>query len=491
MPIAVLVVVLVAMRVAQTGGVAELGLQLLLIAAFAIVALLDLRVAVAIAVLELALGGASGQWTVIGSYISARIAMDGICLLVALTKLVPAAMTDRAVLGRYALHATFLGVLMPAVWMPLGLLNGNAPADVLGDGNGYAFLAFALVLPALALYGDLGWLRRWLLVSCAAVAVATLGIALAINALHVSGSIVQAVLFQRLALGGNLSVVPPGLTLRVYLGIGVYLQVGLILAVMGVLQRPRRALAWALVALFVIALAVTYTRGYWFAAAFGVLVLLLLSIRLRWILAIGFIGTVVFVSSLWVGYYVLHASYPVAVMIRIVSTFTIGQLPGQPDPGGPGDISNAIRAKQAQVLIPHIAERPILGWGFGTVAPDYPLGKIYSYELGYLDIAYKTGLIGLVLFLSFPLRLILDALRVRRGRLRGPPGLPAREAAVPVAVIASLLALGATNPYLTAAFGITPLLLMIAWLDPFGRAAERAPEKEPELTRPQSVAAGA
>ena len=38
----------------------------------------------------------------------------------------------------------------------------------------------------------------------------------------------------------------------------------------------------------------------------------------------------------------------------------------------------------------------------------------YSYELSYLDLTLKAGAIGLLLFLSFPLRLIVDALRLRR-----------------------------------------------------------------------------
>jgi hypothetical protein len=119
-------------------------------------------------------------------------------------------------------------------------------------------------------------------------------------------------------------------------------------------------------------------------------------------------------------------------------------------------------------LLAHIAERPVLGWGFGTIAPDYAYGDIYSYELAYLDLAYKTGLVGLVLFLSFPLRLLIDSVRARLGRIRLPAGVDPREAAVPGAIILSLLVTGATNPYLTAAFGLAPIIFAIAWLDPFG-----------------------
>jgi hypothetical protein len=38
--------------------------------------------------------------------------------------------------------------------------------------------------------------------------------------------------------------------------------------------------------------------------------------------------------------------------------------------------------------------------------------------------------------------------------------------AVPAAIILSILVASATNPYLMGAFGIMPILLAIAWLDP-------------------------
>ena len=131
-----------------------------------------------------------------------------------------------------------------------------------------------------------------------------------------------------------------------------------------------------------------------------------------------------------------------------------------------GEVSNLIRAEQARVLLGHIRERPILGWGFGTIAPDYRYGSIFSYELAFLDLWYKTGIVGLFLFLSFPIRLIVDALRGRLGRLSIPLGLEPRAMAVVVAVISSVLISGATNPYFLAAFGLCPILAMIAWLEP-------------------------
>ncbi len=88
----------------------------------------------------------------------------------------------------------------------------------------------------------------------------------------------------------------------------------------------------------------------------------------------------------------------------------------QSSAGGGGDIageaSNAYKVAEAKALWGYIKRRPIYGYGFGKVASDFSTG--YSYELSYLDLLLKAGFIGLLLYLSFPLRLIADAWRLRQ-----------------------------------------------------------------------------
>ena len=136
------------------------------------------------------------------------------------------------------------------------------------------------------------------------------------------------------------------------------------------------------------------------------------------------------------------------------------------------------------MLLDHIVERPIQGWGFGAIAPDYLYGQSYSYELSYLALVYKAGIVGLLIFLSFPLRLLVDAVRVRLGRLPAALAVSRREAAVPIALIVALLAVGATNPYLVASFGLAPIVLMVCWLDPF---EVRKQAVSPQADSPQAA----
>ena len=147
--------------------------------------------------------------------------------------------------------------------------------------------------------------------------------------------------------------------------------------------------------------------------------------------------------------------------------------------GGKGDVageaSNAYKSAEARALWGYIKKRPVFGYGFGKVATDFSTG--YSYELSYLDLALKAGIIGLLLYLSFPVRLALDALRLRRDPYALPDGArPVGTSGVVVGVIVGILLAGATNPYLFAAFGLVSILVMVAWLErDVGPASDRLP----------------
>jgi hypothetical protein len=136
-----------------------------------------------------------------------------------------------------------------------------------------------------------------------------------------------------------------------------------------------------------------------------------------------------------------------------------------------GVASNAYKVAEAKALWGYIKHRPIYGYGFGKVANDFATG--YSYELSYLDLLLKAGLIGLLLYLSFPLRLIVDALRRRRSwRAASESERGSGAAGVVVGVVLGTLVAGATNPYLFAAFGLISIIAMVAWLERSGRPGD-------------------
>ena len=465
-------------------------LQVVLIAVFLGLALLDLRAAVAIAMLELAVAGASGQWTRFPGGISGRVALDMIVAFAgAVWLLRDWRRTGRLDLGRYGPHALAIAILLPLIWIPLGLLNGNLPRDAVADGNGHLFLAFSLACIALIRQGHGAWLRRWLLVVCAVNAIVTLAMIVVILAGIVPLRTLADILYSDL-LAGNVIGFQSNGAFRFFLASGLYLQIGLALVAWRLLQQPRSVFYWVLYAILLIDVAATYTRGFWIGAVLGLAAVLVLG-SASWRRAAVVVGgtAAVFVLATAVAA-PFNFSVPTYVLQRALSITAIEPLPIPDEPGNEGSsgsgggisadtagaLSNQIRVHQAEVLIGHIVERPILGHGFGSIAPDYRYAQIFSYELAFLDLLYKTGIVGLLLYISFPVRLIIDALRARIGRLTIPAGVSRREVAVVVSIVGSIMVSGATNPYFLSAFGLMPIIVMIAWLDPIRPTSdEQAP----------------
>lgn len=477
----VLIIALTCLQIVDGPRSVELAAQAVLVLAFASLTIIDLRFGVAIALVELAVAGAGGQWTLFPGGIHGRIVLLGIITLRATATIVVRWIQDRELrLGRYGRHAAALAVVMPLVWMSLGIVNGNDPRDVFADGDGQFFLAFSLALIVLMRDGHGKWIRNWVLIACAANALVT-GLIILISApgwVPLEPTLRQ-ILADKLLVGNAIGYMPNG-AYRLYLASGLYLQVGLALTTGALVRDWRRVWAWALYALLWVDVLASYTRGFWIGSALAVAVVLVLGSGSRRASGLIVAGTLALALAGGAVGSVGGFSLVDYVFDRAASTLAGGgSIPGPtPQPGQPlsaspvpgvdtaGELSNHVRVVQAQILLGHIQERPLVGYGFGAIASDYPYGTIFSYELSYLDLWYKTGLIGVALFMSFPLRLLLDAFRGRFGRLRLPDGVDRLACAPIIAILASILIVGATNPYILSAFGLCPIIMCIAWLDP-------------------------
>lgn len=458
--------------------------QGLLLLSFATLAILDFRLAVAVALIEMTCGGASGRWTEFAGFISGRMALDAIVLARAIATLVALFPTHRGrVLGRYGLHALALALILPVVWFAIGAANGHELRDVIGDGNGTAFYAFALVFIVLAQLRQGGWLRSCFFVACAANAVLT-GALIAVTAdgLVDLRPTMDRILTQQLDMGGVVGIMPNG-AYRLFLGSALYLQVGVVLTAWRLLVTPRVWWLWALFTLLWIDILATYTRGIWLGSLVGLLLVLAFGAS-RWRRSLAvMVGTAsVFVVLATAGALV-DFSLPDYVLTRS-ATLAPQELSSIPEasPDIAGRESNALRIEQARVLWGHIVDRPIVGFGFGAIAEDYRYGDSYSYELSYLDLLFKTGFLGFVLFLSFHARMLFDGLRGRLGRLRVGPDVSRYECATVIAIVVSVMLTAGTNPFLLAAFGLLPVLICVAWLQPPIELLPKAPPDRADVS---------
>jgi hypothetical protein len=252
-------------------------LKLILPFAFVGLSIVDFRASVAIAVFELVLGGASGSWTTYAPHLSGRIFLDGVVMLRAASIVIASwRRGERKVLGRYGAHALVLAFLIPAIWMTIGLINHNGAGNVFGDGNGFVYFAFAVVVVMLVRGGNGQWFRSVLFAACATNGIANLLLILA-SASHLTslGSIRNALYF-RLQMGGIVGHLTNG-DFRLFTGASLYLQIGLALTAWRLLARPRSYWCWLLYAALWIDLVATYTRGLWIGGATALVLIIALA----------------------------------------------------------------------------------------------------------------------------------------------------------------------------------------------------------------------
>ena len=626
-------------------------LKLILPLAFVGLALVDFRAAVAVAVFELVLGGAGGGWATYGAHLTGRIFLDGVVMLRAVSILVVAwRRGERSVLGRYGVHALALAFLFPAIWMPIGLLHHNGAGNVFGDGNGFVFFAFAIVVITLVRGGYGAWFRNLFFAACATNAFLNL-VLIVVSASHlVALTTLHKALVLRLDMGGIIGDMSNG-AFRLFTGASLFLQVGLALTTWRLLARPRCYRYWLLFAVFCADVVATYTRGIWIgAAAAFALVLALGAPTLKRALTVSGVpvaglalamivtpltghsliryvfqraatitssslpkdpSTITnpsfeqngawqindwgarslqvsrtvsehrsgshsleltetasaqddyvlenlstkpstqYTLSAWVwsagttasaseasrglfvwdsrdgltfdasigaptsGWKRLAVSFKTRrrgteIQIRlyapkgrvywddvnlVVDTHKVEQTIATPvaplsvapttilgpHPGTSSDISgdrsNSYRVREAKSLLRHIRKHPLLGSGFGAIATDFATTG-YRYELSYLDLLFKAGIVGLLLFLSFPLRLVWDSLRLRFGKAEKTRGKALEGASLAVAIVVSVLLVGTTNPYLFAAFGLFAILATLAWLEPAPEPVTESPKNK-------------
>jgi hypothetical protein len=293
---------IVALAVLKAGGAgSHVTSDLLggvLAVAFIALALIDFRLSVAVTIFELVLGGAGGHWIDYGPLSGRIFLISVVTLRAAWLTIVDWRRGLHPVLGRYGAHALALAFLIPAIWIPLGLVDGNGSHNAAADGNGFLFFAFVLVVVTLFRRGEGAWLRGVFFAACATSAAAYFGLIVLTASGAVSLSSVREWLSVRLAMGGVIGYMSNG-DFRLFTAGSLFLLVGLVLTAQRLLVRPRDPLLWLLAAVLNVDLIATYTRGLWVSAFIAVALLLALEVRhVRQLGAAVVIPSAVFAAAL-------------------------------------------------------------------------------------------------------------------------------------------------------------------------------------------------
>lgn len=298
----------------------------------------------------------------------------------------------------------------------IGLINGNNFGDIFSDVNSFLGVLYILLL-IVYIRGKSENISKILniFVNCATI-VAVITIALFVisriylpNDLHIIAiyndlnTKLQYGLISGLVLSNNYA--------RVYLYNGIFMQLAVAIIFIKLFNKEKNIFGILKLAILLIGIYVSNTRGFW----------------------LGTIGVVFlsFAYYLWrVKKYkltiknVLIAIIPLILVAIILPKTIVSVSPEQNLPQSSGSIkdrvesitdfendeSNKVRAIQLRFLVDKIKEKPVLGWGFGSHIYEYPqymqdngLQPVSSssFELYYLELLFKTGVIGVLIFFGY------------------------------------------------------------------------------------------
>ncbi len=295
----------------------------------------------------------------------------------------------------------------------LGLIDQHGFRAVFFDANAFLFLGLGLVLVSPRL--DWSWLLPRLMALIAAAAT-ILGLkSLLALGLFVHLSVANLKPLYKWIRDTGVGEVAPifGGTYRVFLQSQIY---GLLsTAVLAILllptNRPTGHRPWWLivpVTLGVAAVLVSLSRSFWIGAAAALIAGA--GVGWRWYRwngrqLFGILGMLLLVGGLayTLNSWALNFPYP----FRFGGGRDAGSVLNQRFTDLGGESAARSRSELFRALIPVIERRPIFGYGFGKTityqssdprqlqSPSHGRYTTYAFELGYLDLAVKLGLVGL------------------------------------------------------------------------------------------------
>lgn len=358
----------------------------------------------------------------------------------------------------------------------IGLINRNSIGDIFSDANGFLGILYALLLIAY-IKGRSENINKVLniFVNCAVIVAIITIVLFFLSRIYLPNNLEIIVAYNNLNTKLQYGLIS-GLVLsnnyaRVYLYNGIFMQLAVAIMFIKLFNKERNIFGIVKLAILLVGIYVSNTRGFWL----GTLGVLILS----------------FAYYLWrfkkyklTIKNVLIAIIPLVLVTVIIPKTIVAVSPEQNLPQSTGSIkerfesigdfendeSNKVRAIQLRFLVDKIKEKPVLGWGFGAHIYEYPqymeengLQSVNSssFELYYVELIFKTGIIGTLIFFGYLLYNFIKLLL-----LIFKKGLKENDEQILVGWTIgtmSILASSITNPYI-AGLSVFFVLVMEVYL---------------------------
>lgn len=233
---------------------------------------------------------------------------------------------------------------------------------------------------------------------------------------------------------------------RVYFANGIYMQISLSLVISDILKfKEKKYYIEAMI--LMLAIFSSGTRGYWLGS--------FLVIVMHFIIA----KNINKFKLIKIGITILLILIPLLIIVPekeliLDRLFSITDFEN--------DISNNIRSIQIECLNEEIKKHPIIGGGFGSSLTNYE--KItgrdgLNVEVYYLELLYKTGIIGIIVILYLLLTIFIKTYRLILNNYLYDDDKQLLNAWM-ISVI-SVIIVGISNPYMKGAFGVFILDMLI------------------------------
>ena len=358
----------------------------------------------------------------------------------------------------------------------IGLINGNSFGDVFSDVNSFLGILYILLL-IVYIKGRSENIDKTLniFVNCAVIVAVMTIVLFFVSRIYLPNNLEIIVAYNNLNTKLQYGLIS-GLVLsnnyaRVYLYNGIFMQLAVAIMFIKLFNKDRNIAGIVKLALLLIGIYVSNTRGFW----------------------LGTVGVVVlsFAYYLWrVRKYkltiknILIAIIPLILVAVIIPKTIVPVSPDQNLPESSGSIkdriesigdfendeSNKVRAIQLRFLVDKIKEKTVLGWGFGAHIYEYPqymdengLQKVSSssFELYYVELLFKTGVVGIVIFFGYLVYNFVKLLLIlfKRGLKQSDEQILVGWTIGTMSILASSI----TNPYI-AGLSVFFVLVMEVYL---------------------------
>ncbi len=358
----------------------------------------------------------------------------------------------------------------------IGLINGNSLGDIFSDVNSFLGIIYILLLIAYV-KGKNENIHKIInvFVNCAVI-VAIMTITLFfVSRIYLPNNLEIIVTYNnlnsKLQYGFISGLVMSNNYARVYLYNGIFMQLAAAIIFIKLFNKGKDVFGIVKLAILLVGIYVSNTRGFWLGTI-GVVIIAFAYYLLR------------FRRDKLTLKNILISVIPLVLVAVILPKTIVDVSPEQNLPNSSGTIkdriesigdfendeSNKVRAIQLRFLVDRIKAKPVLGWGFGAHIDEYPqymednnLQPVSSssFELYYVELLFKTGVVGIVIFFGY---LIFNFIKLLNLLFRKTLEKKDEQVLVGWTIgTMSILASSITNPYI-AGLSVFFVLVMEVYL---------------------------